>query len=94
VPLLPAVPTFRELGMPLEAANWFALLGPARIPPAASARIADAAAEALRSSAAQEVFRTQGILPVAMPPDETRAFMAADRERWTTVVRGLDLRLD
>jgi tripartite-type tricarboxylate transporter receptor subunit TctC len=94
VPLLPAVPTFRELGMPLDAANWFALLGPARIPPAAVARIAAASAEALRSPAAQEVFRTQGILPVTMPPDETRAFMATDRERWATVVRGLNLRLD
>ncbi len=94
VPLLPAVPTLRELGMPLDAANWFALLGPARIPVEVVSRIAAASAEALRSSAAQEVFRAQGILPMATPPEETRAFMAADRERWAAVVRSLNLRLD
>jgi tripartite-type tricarboxylate transporter receptor subunit TctC len=94
VPLLPAIPTLQELGLRIEAANWFALLGPARIPPAAASRIAGASAEALRTSAAQEVFRTQGILPVATSPEETRAFMAADRERWAGVVRTLNLRLD
>jgi tripartite-type tricarboxylate transporter receptor subunit TctC len=94
VPLLPAVATFQELGMPLEAANWFAVLGPARMSPDIATRIATASAEALRAPAAQEVFRTQGILPVTMAPAETRAFMAADRERWTSLVRRLNLRLD
>jgi tripartite-type tricarboxylate transporter receptor subunit TctC len=94
VPLLPAVPTLMELGMPLEAANWFALLGPARIPPEVAIRIAAASAEALRNPAAQEVFRAQGILPVATTPEETRAFLTTDRERWATVVRSLNLRLD
>nr|WP_255528938.1 tripartite tricarboxylate transporter substrate binding protein [Roseomonas rosulenta] len=94
VPLLPAVPTLRELGMPLDAANWFALLGPARTPPDVVARIAAVAAEALRTPAAQEVFRAQGILPVGMPPAETRAFVAADRERLVPIVRNLNIRLD
>lgn len=94
VPLLPSVPTLRELGMPLDAANWFALLGPARTPPAVVERIATTAAEALRAPATQEVFRAQGILPVGMPPAETRAFIAADRERLGVVVRSLNIRLD
>ena len=94
VPLLPAVPTIRELGTPLEAENWFALLGPARMPEAAIARVATVAAEALRMPAAQEVFRAQGILPVSTSPQETRAAITADREQWTTVVRTLNLRLD
>ena len=29
---LPAMPTLAELGMPIEAANWFGLLGPACLP--------------------------------------------------------------
>jgi tripartite-type tricarboxylate transporter receptor subunit TctC len=94
VPLLPAVPTLREQGMPIDAKNWFALLGPARIPAEVAPRIAAASAEALRTPAAQEVFRTQGILPVATSPEETRAFMAADRERYAVLVRNLNLRLD
>jgi len=94
VPLLPAVPTFRELGMPLDAANWFALFAPARTPPEVVARIATVAAEALRTPATQEVFRAQGILPVGLPPAETRAFVAADRERLGPIVRNLNIRLD
>ncbi len=94
IPLLPAVPTLREQGMPVDAGNWFALLGPARVPADVVARIAAVSAEALRSPAAIEVFRTQGILPVSVPPAETATFMAADRERWGTVIRNLNLRLD
>jgi tripartite-type tricarboxylate transporter receptor subunit TctC len=94
VPLLPAVPTLRELGMPVEAANWFALLGPARLPADVASRVASTSAAALRTPAAQEVFRAQGILPVAMSPEQTSAFIAADRERWAAVVRSLNLRLD
>lgn len=94
VPLLPAVPSFAELGTPLDAANWFALLAPARVPPTVAPRIAAAAAEALRVPATVEVFRTQGILPVGLSPEETRAFIATDRERWTPVVRTLNLQLD
>jgi tripartite-type tricarboxylate transporter receptor subunit TctC len=94
VPLLPAVPTLREQGMALDAANWFGLVGPARMPAAAAARIAEASAEALRNPAAQEVFRTQGILPVTGTPEEARAFITADRERWAAVIRPLNLRLD
>lgn len=94
IPLLPAVPTLREQGMPVGAANWFALLGPARIPDGVADRVAAASAEALRNPAAQEVFRTQGILPVTTSPEQTRAFMAADRERFAALVRALDLKLD
>jgi tripartite-type tricarboxylate transporter receptor subunit TctC len=94
VPLLPGVPTLREQGMPVEAANWFALVAPARTPQPVVERLAAASAEALRTAAAQDVFRTQGILPAAMSPIETRAFIGVDRERLGAVVRSLDIRLD
>jgi tripartite-type tricarboxylate transporter receptor subunit TctC len=94
IPLLPNVPTLREQGMPVDAANWFALVGPARMPAAAAARIAEVSAEALRNPAAQEVFRTQGILPRSSTPAETQAFITTDRERWAGIIRPLNLRLD
>ncbi len=94
VPLVPAIPTLRELGMAVNASNWFGLLAPARTPQPVIARIASTAAEALRVPAAQEVFRTQGIVPVGNSPEQMRAFIAADRERLGGVVRSLNIRLD
>ncbi|MCW8087909.1 Bug family tripartite tricarboxylate transporter substrate binding protein [Sabulicella glaciei] len=94
IPLLPDVPTLKELGTPVDAANWFGLLGPARMPQAGAARIAAVTAEALRNPQVQEVFRAQAALPVTMTPEETRRFIAGDRERWGTVVRDLNIRLE
>ena len=94
IPLLPNTPTLAELGMPIEAANWFGLLGPAGMPAAAANRIAEVAAEGLKSPQVQEVFRVQAALPVTSTPEEMRAFIAADRERWAAVVKDLNIRLE
>lgn len=94
IPLLPDTPTLAELGMPVDAANWFGLLGPARMPEAAARRIAEVTAEALHLPAVQEVYRVQAALPVTMSPAQTRDFIAADRARWEPVVRALDIRLE
>ena len=80
--------------MPMEAANWFGLLGPPGMPAPSRARIAEVAAEGLRSPQVQEVFRVQAALPVTSTPEEMRAFIAADRERWAAVVKDLNIRLE
>ncbi|MCS6931184.1 MAG: tripartite tricarboxylate transporter substrate binding protein [Acetobacteraceae bacterium] len=94
VPLIPHVPTLREQGLDVEAANWFGLLGPAGVPAAAVARLAAIVGEALRAPATIEGFRAQGILPAFLGPEEMRRFLEADRERWGTVIRALNIRLD
>lgn len=94
IALLPNVPTMAELGTPVDAANWFGLLGPKAMPAAVAARLAASAAEGLRSPAVQEVFRVQAALPVTMTPDDMRTFLASDRERWGAVVQDLNIRLE
>ena len=94
IALLPNVPTMAELGTPVDAANWFGLLGPKNMPAPVAARLATSAAEGLRSPAVQEVFRVQAALPVTMTPEEMRAFLASDRERWGSVVQDLNIRLE
>ncbi|MCX8132774.1 MAG: tripartite tricarboxylate transporter substrate binding protein [Roseococcus sp.] len=94
IPLLPHVPTMAELGTPVEAANWFGLLGPARMAAAVAQRLAAAVGEALRQPGVLEVFRVQAAVPVSSSPEEMRAFIAADRERWAAVVRELNIRLE
>jgi tripartite-type tricarboxylate transporter receptor subunit TctC len=94
IPLLPQVPTLAELGTPLEAGNWFGLLGPARMPAAVAERLATVAAENLKQPAVQEIFRVQAALPVTSTPAEMRDFIARDRQRWESVVRDLNIKLE
>ena len=94
IALLPNVPTMAELGTPVDAANWFGLLGPKNMPAPVAARLAASAAEGLRSPAVQEIFRVQAALPVTMTPDDMRTFLASDRERWGSVVQDLNIRLE
>jgi len=94
IPLLPQTPTLAELGMPIEAANWFGLLAPAGLPEEVARRLAAVTAEALAAPQVQEVFRVQAALPVTGTPAEMREFLTADRERWAAVVKNLDIRLE
>ena len=94
IPLLPAVPTLAELGMPVEAGNWYGLLGPARMPEAAARRVAEVTGGALRQPVVEERYRALATLPLTMGPAEAGAFIAADRARWEPVVRALAIRLE
>ena len=94
IPQLPAIPTLAELGMPIEAANWFGLLGPAGLPDDVAGRLAAATAEALARPQVQEIFRVQAALPVTGTPAGMRDFLAADRARWAAVVADLGIRLE
>jgi tripartite-type tricarboxylate transporter receptor subunit TctC len=94
IPLLPNLPTLTELGQPMEAGNWYGLLGPARMPQEAAQRVAAVAGEALRVPANAERYRALAALPAAMGPAETTAFIAAERARWAPLVGALDIRLE
>ena len=94
IPQLPQTPTLAELGMPIEAANWFGLLGPAGLAEDVARRLAAVTAEALAAPQVQEIFRAQVALPVTGTPAEMREFLAADRARWAAVVKDLDIRLE
>ncbi|MBP0446979.1 tripartite tricarboxylate transporter substrate binding protein [Roseomonas sp. SSH11] len=94
IPLLPETPTMAELGMPVNAENWFGLLGPARMPAAIAERIAAVAAEALKAPAVQNLYRAQAALPVATRPEEMRSFIAEDRANWESVLRDLNIQLE
>ncbi|WP_120009560.1 Bug family tripartite tricarboxylate transporter substrate binding protein [Teichococcus vastitatis] len=94
IPLLPDTPTLAELGMPVNAGNWFGLLGPARMPAAAAERLAAVAAEGVEDPAVREVFRAQAALPVTTSPDAMRSFIAEDRASWAEVLRDLNIRLE
>jgi tripartite-type tricarboxylate transporter receptor subunit TctC len=89
------VPTFRESGYPqLVATVWFGLSGPVGVPPDIVARLNGEVRRIVQMTDVRERFRVDGIEPAALDVKAFNAFMAAEIERWTPVVRASGARLD
>ena len=80
-----AIPGFR-------ASSWYALLAPARTPPAVITKIHRVAVQTLRSPAVTEQLLAQGAEPVANTPEELRQFLQNEIAVWTSVIRQAKIR--
>jgi len=90
--IMPDVPTMEEQGMPgFDAGIWIGLLAPPGTPEPIVKALSRAANEALKTEAVSTALKTQGIDPLGGTPQDFRNFIAADTERWTTVVRSAGL---
>jgi tripartite-type tricarboxylate transporter receptor subunit TctC len=88
---LPDVPTVDEQGMPgLAISNWFALMGPAKLPPDIVASLATALTEALAAPDVRASLADLGLAVQTAPPAQTLAFVQADLARWIAMSRSLD----
>ena len=84
---LPDVPTVAEQGWPtFEMTQWYGLLAPANLAPAATEKLAAAAARAVREPATLERLQGDAAIAVGGTPAEFAAFIAAERERWKPVL--------
>lgn len=87
-PALPDVPTLTESGFPdFSVQSWVGLLAPAGTPEPILARWGKEAGEVLRTPEMQERFAKQGVQVVADGPDEFRAFLETEGERWGNLIR-------
>jgi tripartite-type tricarboxylate transporter receptor subunit TctC len=86
--VLPDVPTLAEQGYPnTEASNWYALLAPAKTPPAVIAKLNKAVNDALNDPEVHDKLVKSGATPVGGTPDSLGAFMKAEYEKWGKVVK-------
>ena len=85
--LLPDVPTLAEQGYPnTEASNWYALLAPAKTPPAVIVKLNKAVDEALNDPEVHDKLVKAGATPVGGTPEALGAFMKSEYEKWGKVV--------
>jgi len=95
---LPGVATAQEQGVQdFEASNWMALFLPAATPEPIVAKLNAAATTALTDQTLQTTLRTLGAEPVAVErntPERLAAFLAAEREKWGTIIRKANIRLE
>ena len=87
-PALPDVPTTVELGQPkLLSSTWFALLAPKGTPALAIERMNAAANEVLADPAVRKRLSDMGATPLGGTPRQLADHLAAETEKWATVVR-------
>ena len=87
-PLLPDVPTVAESGFPgFEAAVWYALLAPTGTAPEIVAKLNEAANAYLKTRAAAELFEKLGIQPNGGTPQDLKAFIEAELEKWGPIIK-------
>ena len=85
--LLPDVPTLAEQGYPnTDASNWYALLAPAKTPPAVIAKLNKAVNDALNDPEVHDKLVKTGATPVGGTPEALGTFMKAEYEKWGRVV--------
>jgi tripartite-type tricarboxylate transporter receptor subunit TctC len=86
--VLPDVPTLAEQGFPnTEASNWYALLAPAKTPPAVIAKLNKAVNDALNDPQVHDKLVKAGATPIGGTPESLGAFMTSEYEKWGKVVK-------
>jgi tripartite-type tricarboxylate transporter receptor subunit TctC len=87
-PQLPDVPTIAESLLPgFEATTWGMVIAPANLPPAVLAKLNADCVAALRRPEVVERHRTLGAEVKTSTPEEIRAFVQAEMDKWVDAAR-------
>jgi tripartite-type tricarboxylate transporter receptor subunit TctC len=95
-PALPNVPTIEEAAglKGFDASSWFGLFAPAGTPRAIVDKIQADVAKALAQPEVRERFIAQGADPGGNTPDQFAAFIRAETDKWTRVVKFSNAKVD
>lgn len=85
---LPDVPTVSEAGLGgYVATAWFGLVGPANMPPDVVRTLNESVNRILRMEDTRKQFETFGADPSPRSPEQFRAHVASEVEKWAKVVK-------
>ncbi|HQR21385.1 MAG TPA: tripartite tricarboxylate transporter substrate binding protein [Burkholderiaceae bacterium] len=95
-PALPNVPTIEEAAglKGFDASSWFGLFAPAGTPRAIVDKVQADVAKALAQPEVRERFVAQGADPGGNTPDQFAAFIRAETDKWTRVVKFSNAKVD
>jgi len=95
-PDYPNVPTMAEAGFPgfEEYVGPVGFMAPAGTPPAVLTKLSTAMRASLAKPAIQERLKGLGAVVVGSGPDEYRAWLAKDHERWAQLIKAADVKAD
>ncbi|HSQ09336.1 MAG TPA: tripartite tricarboxylate transporter substrate binding protein [Burkholderiaceae bacterium] len=95
-PALPNVPTIEEAAglKGFDASSWFGLFAPTGTPRAIVDKIQADVAKALALPEVRERFLAQGADPGGSTPEQFAAFIRAETDKWTRVVKFSNAKVD
>jgi len=94
-PLLPDVPTMRELGLPkVNSDNWYALISPGEAPLSARQKIHEVAVATLRSKEIVDAYAAVGGVAVGSTSEELATFLRAEGIKWAEVIKFANVKLE
>jgi tripartite-type tricarboxylate transporter receptor subunit TctC len=86
--LFPQLPTMQEAGVPgYETSTWYAVFMPARTPATLVHRVNAALRAVARDESVRSEFRTRGLTAEHTTPQQARAYVASEIERWSAVAK-------
>ena len=92
---LPDVPTVAETGLPgYEAFSWGGMVAPAKTPSAVISRLNREINEILRQKDVVDQLVKEGTVPVPDTPEKFAAYIKADLDKWTAVVRDAGIKAE
>src|SRR5580704_15782336 len=87
LPQMPGVPTFKELGYPeLVATTWFALSGPAGLPPDIVARLNHEVVKAMDLPQMHTLIEQDAIETKAMSAAEVTQYFQSEIDKWQPII--------
>jgi tripartite-type tricarboxylate transporter receptor subunit TctC len=94
-PLMPAVPTLAESGLPgYEAGSWYGMLAPAGTPPPVIGKLHDAIVRALAQPEVRERLAAEGAEVIGSTPEEFAAHIEAELARMGKLIRDARIRME
>ena len=85
---LPAVPTFKEAGLPgFTVVNWFGLAAPKGTPAGVVQKLQQEVAKAMTDPALQERFAQQGAQPGGLPSANFAALVEKEIAAWSAIAQ-------
>ena len=90
----PDLPTFSELLPGYEVTQWYGLLVPTGTPKEIVDRLHKETVRAIASPKVMQVLTNLGTQPISNTPDEFRAFIKTEGEKWGKVIKAANIKVN
>lgn len=90
-PLMPDVPTFKEVGYDMVSSAWYAVLGPLKLPADVVNRIQKEISEAMDSQESQDTLKKLFFAPFRASPAQIQALINEEAKQYAAAAKAVGL---